>query len=141
PPPSPALHPPDLQAPLARRAPSPATACGAPFLAPGHGPDDQERLDAGGDRLGERIVRRVLRQVLFAGEESHEGPALLRNLVADRPAEHRIARLERVEDRARRDGPCDLELQLAVGPGQRPQMRGQHEPDHGSGWTPTETPA
>src|SRR5262249_58002833 len=114
PPPSPALHPPDLQAPLARRAPSPATACGAPFLAPGHGPDDQERLDAGGDRLGERIVRRGLRQVLLASEESHKGPALLRNLVADRSAEHRIARLERGADRARGGRPLDVWLSGSV---------------------------
>src|SRR5262249_58424034 len=84
-------------------------------------------------------VRRLLRQVFLAGEESHECPALSRDLVADRPAQHRIARLERVEDRALRHRPLDLELQLALDARERAQMRGQHHPDHGSDWTSTDT--
>jgi hypothetical protein len=37
--------------------------------------------------------------ILLAGEEPHQWPALLRRLVADRPAQHRIADLERATAR------------------------------------------
>src|ERR1700687_2470850 len=45
------------------------------------------------DRVGRRGVRRLVGNVLRAGEEPHEGPAALGDVVADRPAEHRVARL------------------------------------------------
>ena len=45
-------------------------------LPAGHGADDQERLVAHHDRIGERGVRRLVRQIPLAGEEAHERPAL-----------------------------------------------------------------
>ena len=69
------------------------------------------------------------------------GRRCLRDVVADRPAQHRIAGLERVEDRALRDRALDLELHLAVDVRQRPQMRRKHHSDHGSVWTSTESTA
>ena len=69
------------------------------------------------------------------------GRRCLRDVVADRPAQHRIAGLERVEDRALRDRALDLELHLAVDARQRPQMRREHDSDHGSVWTSTESTA
>ena len=63
------------------------------------------------------------------------------DVVADRPAQHRIAGLERVEDRALRDRTLDVELHLAVDARQRPQMRRKHDSDHGSVWTSTESTA
>ena len=80
-------------------------------------------------------------QILLAGEEPHERPALLRDVVADRPAQHRIAGLERVEDRALRGRTLDVELHLAVDARQRPQMRREHDSDHGSVWTSTDSTA
>ena len=44
-------------------------------LAAGHGADDQVRLGAGRDGLGQRGVRLVVRQVLLAGEEPDERAA------------------------------------------------------------------
>jgi hypothetical protein len=78
-------------------------------------------------------------EILLAGEEAQEGAALLGDLVTDRPPQHRVARLERVEDRALGDPPLDLELDLALDAGERPQVRGQHHPDHGRVWTSTDT--
>src|SRR2546422_134692 len=60
-----------------------------------HGPDDQEGLCPRRDRVGQRGVRWFVGHILLAGEEPHEGPAPLRDLVADRPAQHRIGGLER----------------------------------------------
>ena len=104
-------------------------------------PDDQKRLRARRDRVGQRRVRRLVRQILLAGEEPHERPALLRDVIADRAAQHRIAGLERVEDRALRDRALDVELHLAADVRQRPQMRRQHDSDHGSVCTSTESTA
>ena len=77
----------------------------------------------------------------LAGEEPQERPALLRDVVADRPAQHRIAGLERVEDRALRGRALDVELHLAVDLRQRPQMIRKHDADHGSVWTSTDSTA
>src|SRR6267378_1510951 len=110
-----------------------------PPLAASHGPDDQQRLGARRDRVGERGIRRLVGQIRLAGEQPHERPALLRDVVADRPAQHRVAGLERVEDRALRGHTLDVELHLAVDVLERPQMRREHDPDHGSVWASTDT--
>ena len=77
--------------------------------------------------------------VLLAGKESYKRPALLGNVVADRPAQHGIPRLERVENRALRDRSIDFELNFALNVGQGSQMKREHNADHGSVWTSTET--
>ena len=40
-------------------------------------------------------------EILGAGEEADEGPALVGHVVSDRTAEDRVARLQRVQDRGR----------------------------------------
>lgn len=62
----------------------------------------------------------------------------MRNVVADRAAQHRIAGFERVEDRALRKLPLNVERHLAVDTRERPQMRWQHDADHGRVWTSTD---
>ena len=53
-------------------------------------------------------------QILLAGEEPHERPAFLSDVVANRSAQRRIAGLERVEHRTLGGLTLDLELHLAV---------------------------
>ena len=65
-------------------------------------------------RVGQRGIRQFVEQIPLAGEEPYERSALLRDLVADRPAQHRIAGLERVEDRALRGLTLDVKRHLAV---------------------------
>src|SRR2546426_1701400 len=110
-------------------------------LAAGHRPHDQKRLRANRDRVGQRGIRRFVGQILLAGEDPHKRAALLRDVIADRPAQHRIAGLERVEDRALRGLTLDVERHLAVDVRQRPQMCRKHDSDHGSVWTSTESTA
>src|SRR5947209_11628322 len=57
-------------------------------LAAGNGPDDDKRLLPRRDRVGQWGVRRLMGQVLLAGEEAQERTALLRNVVADGAAQH-----------------------------------------------------
>ena len=60
-------------------------------LAAGNGSDDEKGFCPCGDGLGQWGVRRLMRQILFAGEESQKWPALLRDLIADRATQCRIA--------------------------------------------------
>ncbi len=104
-------------------------------LAAGNGPYDEKGLGSHRDRVGQGGVRRLMRYILLAGEEPNERSALLRDVVADRPAQHRIAGLQCVEDRALRGLTLDVELHLAVDLRQRSQMYREYDSDHGSGWT------
>src|SRR2546427_909694 len=110
-------------------------------LAAGHGTHDQKRLCAHRDRVGQRGIRRFVGQILLAGEDPHERSASLRDVIADRAAQHRIAGLERVEDRALRDLTLDVELHLAVDVRQLSQMCREHDADHGRVWTSTDSTA
>src|SRR6516165_9300306 len=107
-------------------------------LAAGNGPYDEKGFGPGRDRVGQRAVWRLMGQILLAGEEPQEGPALLCNVVADRPTQHRVAGLERVEDRALRNLAVDVELHLAIDARQRSQMHREHDSDHDSVWTSTD---
>src|SRR6266852_3201474 len=71
-------------------------------------------------------------QILLAGEEPQERPTLLRDLVADRPAQHGIAGFERVEDRSQRDRAVELKFYFAADVRQRSQMLRDYDSDHGS---------
>src|ERR1035441_4174565 len=71
-------------------------------------------------------------QVLLAGEEPDERPPAPGALVPDGSAQHRVPGLQRVEHRVPGDLARDLEFYFAVDAGQRPQVRGQDHPDHGS---------
>ena len=59
-------------------------------------------------------VGRLVGQVFFAGKEAQKRPPLLRDMVADGAAQHGIARLESVEDRAQRRLALDFELYFAL---------------------------
>jgi hypothetical protein len=54
------------------------------LLAAGNGPNDEKRLGPRRDRVGQWGIRRLMGQILLAGEEPQERPALLGDLVADR---------------------------------------------------------
>src|SRR5436305_484649 len=95
-----------------------------------HRPDDQKGLLPVRHRVGQRGVRRLVRQVLLAGEEPHERPAPLRGVVADRPAQHRIGGLDGVDQRALGRRALDLDLHFAADVRQVLQMRRQLDADH-----------
>ena len=114
---------------------------GRPALAAGHSPYDQKRFGRRCDSVGQRVVRMFVRQVSRAGEEPDEGSALLCDVIANRSAQHRVAGLKRVENRALRHQTLDVETDLAVDARELPQVRRQHNADHESVWTSTESTA
>src|SRR5215470_13838355 len=62
-------------------------------------------------------------------------------MVADRPAQHWIFGLERVEHRALRDGTLNLNFHLPFDARQRPQVGREIDSYHGNVWTSTERTA
>ena len=70
--------------------------------AAGHRTDDEQRLASLDDLRWQRRVRRLVREVLLAREEPHERASLASPAIANRPAQHRVCCLERVEHAAER---------------------------------------
>jgi hypothetical protein len=99
-------------------------------LPAGNGPDNNKRFLPRRDRIGQWGIRRLMGQILLAGKEAQERPTLLRDLVADRPAQHGIAGLKRVEDRPQRDRAVELKFYFAADVRQRPEMLRDYDSDH-----------
>jgi len=99
-------------------------------LPTGDGPDDDERLVPGRDGVREWGVARFVGEILFAGEEAQKRPALLRDLVADSAAQHRIPGLESIKYRALRNRAFDVELHFAAHVRQRSKVLRDCDSDH-----------
>src|SRR5947207_434424 len=92
------------------------------FLTSGNCSDNEKRLGSGRDCLGERSLRRFVGQILTASEKPHEGSAPLRDMIPDRSAQHWIAGLDRIKDRALRCRATNLEVHLTLDVGECSQM-------------------
>src|SRR5258708_1067204 len=108
---------------------------------PSDGPDDQQRLLPGYHGVGQGCMRRFVRQILLGCEEAQEGTALLRDVIANGAAQHWILGLERIDHRAHCGLAADFELHFTADARQSAQMWRQHDADHGSVWTSTESTA
>ncbi len=102
-------------------------------------PDDQQRFLALHHFARQRQVRRVVRQIALACEEADQRPPAHRRRIANRPAQHWIARLQPVQHAGdRRLCEC-VELNFALHSRQRAQMRRQQHADHGKACTSTDS--
>lgn len=94
------------------------------------------------DLLRQRSVRRQVRYVLATGKESQERPALSRDVLANRPTQHRILCLQCIEDRSSCHFALNLNCHISADACKRPQMRRHYNPNHGpyhdNAWTSTE---
>src|SRR2546427_2579455 len=108
------------------------------MLAARYGCQDHQRLRSRGDRVRQGRVSRLERDILLTGEVPQEGPALLRDVIADRPLEHRIPGLQRVEDRAQRGRPLDCEFYFSVDVSQRFERIWEYYSNHARVWTSTD---
>jgi len=102
---------------------------------------DEEGLCPRGNCFGKWGIWRRMGQVRLAGEETQERTALLRDVIADRAAQHWIACLERVEHRTLGGLTLDVDLDLTVDPCQRSQMGWKLDSNHGRVWTSTDRTA
>src|SRR5690348_1686485 len=110
-------------------------------LASSDGAYDEKRLGTGGDGVRKRCVGLLVREILAAGEKAQEGPAQLRDVIADGAAEHRVAGFEGVENGALRDLAGDLEFDFAANVREASQVRREYDANHASVWTSTESTA
>jgi hypothetical protein len=74
-------------------------------------------------------------------EETHVGTPPPCDVIADRSAEHGVAGLEGIEDRALGDGAGNVEDDFAFQLRQRPQVHREDHAYHGSVWASTESTA
>ena len=107
--------------------------------AAGDSANNEEGFCARGDCVGERGIRLFMGKVLAASEEAQERPACLRDVIADRAAQHRVTVLERVNDGALCDGRLKVEFDFACDARKPTQVRRENHADHGSVWTSTES--
>jgi hypothetical protein len=77
----------------------------------------------------------------FALPDVLGGPTLLRPMLADCAAQHRILRLQCVQNCVQRHRASDLKFNHRVDLRQRPQVRGHHHADHHSTCTSTDNTA
>lgn len=68
------------------------------FLPAGNCSHDKKGLRARRDRFRQWGIRRLMGQIFLTSEKPDERSALLRHVIAERPAQHRIRRLERIEN-------------------------------------------
>ena len=71
-----------------------------------------------------------MRNIFVAREEPQKRPALVRAMLADRAAEHRVTGFERIENRPLRRRTVDGDLDLAIDAGERSQMQRQNYVNH-----------
>jgi hypothetical protein len=71
-----------------------------------------------------------VRKIFLAREKSQKRPALLRDLIPNRPAQHGIAGFQRVQHRALRDRTLNFKLHFAANMRQRSQMLWKYDSDH-----------
>lgn len=69
-------------------------------------------------------------EILTAGEESNESPPSEGDLIAYCSSEYWMTLLQRIEDRALRDGSLDLEEHVTIDARQGAKMWWESDPDH-----------
>jgi len=99
-------------------------------LTPSNRADNHEWLGADSHLFRERGVSRFERKILAAGEEAHERPAFLGNVISYSPAQGGVFGLERVEDRALGDGAFHSQFDFAVYRSERAEVEWKQDADH-----------
>src|SRR6202023_2593610 len=108
---------------------------------PRNGSDNQKWLNARNYCVRQRRVHRIVRQIFTTRKKSQKWSSLLRNMFANRPAQHRESRPQCVQHRTPRHGTLHFKLHFAVKRRECPQMRGHHHSNHANVCTSTESTA
>lgn len=102
------------------------------YLSPGNSGDDQERFFAVAYGLGQWRIREVMGHIVPARKESHQGPDLLCDLIANCSAQRGVDGFERIENRSPRYRTLNVELYLAASAREYAQMRRHYDSYHGN---------
>src|SRR5712691_9454905 len=71
-----------------------------------------------------------MRHVFSANKESHHWPALLRRVITNCAAQHRILSFERIENRCHRGRSVKIDMYFVTDPRQRAEMMREHDANH-----------
>src|SRR4051812_36998266 len=94
--------------------------------------DDQEWFGSIRNRARQRRIGRFMRQIFAARKKTDHWPANLGHMITHCPAEHRIFRFNRVQQRALSQRSVQLKSYLALEVRQRSQIRRKNNANHGS---------
>ena len=110
-----------------------------------HRADDEERFLSFNYRFRQHGFWRLVRDVFLAREEPNEWTPFQCAVIANRPAQNRIARFQRVEDGADRHRLANFKLNFALDSRQVPQVIWKDDTYHPvayrSVWTSTDNTA
>lgn len=106
-----------------------------------HRADDSKWLFPVYDTFRQANVQRLQRPILPIGEEADEGAPLFRDVVTDRPLQHRVLMFKRIQDRLDRNGRFNSKLNLPRHSGQILQVIRQLDANHFRVWTSTDRTA
>ena len=84
--------------------------------------DDVERLDTARDCIGEQVIRIGQRNIVLAGKEPDERPALVRHMIAKCALQRRVCCFQGIEDGANRNRRGNLQRHFPIRPGKDAQM-------------------
>src|SRR5262249_19334039 len=111
------------------------------MLAAGYGPYDPKCFCSRCDCVGQRGVRRLKGQIVLAGEKAQHRSALVRDVIADGPAQHRIAGLGGVEARGPPCGTHHLKRHLRADVREGSEVGRKNASDHDRVWPSTDRTA
>jgi hypothetical protein len=100
------------------------------FLASGQRADDEKRFGAADHLVGKAGIRGLMREVFCTRKEPDERAPPVRDVIANRAAQHWIIRFERVEHGPERRLPIDLDLHFRSDARKRLQMLWKDYSDH-----------
>src|SRR5439155_13066716 len=89
-----------------------------------------ERLFSGDDGLGQRSIRRIVREVFFAGKKSKKRAPLQSHVITNCAAQHGITRFERIEDGTLGDWRGHIQRDLAAHMGKTAKVCWQNDANH-----------
>ena len=103
--------------------------------------DDQEWFRPIRNRVRQRRIGRFMRQIFAARKKTDHWPANLRHMITHCPAQHRIFRFNRVQQRALSQRSIELKSYFTVDVRQRTQIRRKNNAYHGNVCASTDTTA
>lgn len=113
----------------------------AAWLPAGHRAENDERLPACDDSIGQWFVGRSVGEVFLATVEPEVRSTLATVAVTHCAEQHRVSRLKAVQEQALCHRAGHLNAYLSADVSKVLQMRRQDNPDHVNTWTSTESTA
>ena len=80
--------------------------------------------------MGQRLIRRIVGEIFFAGKKAQKGTALKAIVITDGSPQHGIPHLERIQHGTLCDWAFDFKYYFGFRMRQRAEMEGEDDADH-----------